>query len=146
MLENTNTLTDSKLYRKVNEILAEMITRRELSLPQIHVGYLPISVHVNTVVAALTSDALSSYTDADGDRDAYVEWVIRSALTMIAWELATGKIRDNYVLSNFFNFYKKITDTFSKNKNYEDVTKRFHIPMNIHMINKMVEITGERIL
>jgi len=128
------------------DLLRAKRSEKGFSFPNATVNGFPAEFHTMMISTVIASDALYSYKTEDGNIYNYITWYLESAINMIIDELNKHKIAEDFILANPLNFYKKIADTFYKNKDIKKTSELLSIPENKHYIDKSVEIYEDRIL
>ncbi len=116
------------------------------SFPKTEINGFPAEFHTMMISSVIASDALASYTVKDGNVYSYISWYLESAVNMIIKELEKHTIKSDFILSSPLNFYKKIANTFYRDKDIKKISEVLSIPENRQCIEKAVEIYEERIL
>lgn len=137
-----------KLIPKLaQKVMKDLERRGEIDLTSISIDGLPAGLNALVVSSTVATDVYADYDKKeDGDLADYLEWTIESVLRMMNREFKTGMVKENYVIKNLSNFYKKISATMDRTGDFKKTAEVLGIPMNERMIEKVAEICDERVL
>ncbi len=128
-------------------VLKELESRKEVDFSKVSIDGLPAGLNALVVSSTVAADVYADYDEKeDGDLADYLEWTIESVLRMMNREFKTGMVKENYVIKNLSNFYKKISATMDRTGDFKKTAEVLGIPMNERMIEKVAEICDERVL